>query len=145
MHCVKLHVRGTISANESSQSDFPVRRSHAVSQNLLKDDLIGFRTREAPSDNRAVGSGGQKKGPLVAALSRLAMLAAIRRASSLLSNLAADHRPGSSSKPEFATQSSERSSRRSVDSAVGVAHDKAGGLFLDGPRRREAARRHCFE
>jgi hypothetical protein len=23
-----------------------------------------------------------------------------------------------------------------------VAHDKAGGLFLDGPRRREAACRH---
>jgi hypothetical protein len=78
MHCAKLHVRGTISANESSQSDFPVRRSHAVSQNLLKDNLTGFRTREAPSDSRAWEAGEQKKGPLVAALSRLTMLAAIR-------------------------------------------------------------------
>ena len=59
------------------------------------------------------------------------MLAAIRRASSLLSSLAADLRP-----------------RLILEIDIGellpgtVAYDKTGVQFLDGPRRREAAGRH---
>src|SRR5690242_5994952 len=53
----------------------------------------------------------------------LAILAAVLRASSLVSNLAADRRPVDVSKVL----------------AVVVAHHKAGGLFLHGPGRREAA------
>jgi hypothetical protein len=56
------------------------------------------------------------------------MFAAIRRASSLLSSLAADLRP-----------------RLILEIDIGellpgtVAYDKTGVQFLDGPRRREAA------
>jgi hypothetical protein len=49
----------------------------------------------------------------------LTTFAAIRRASSFVSSLAADRRPGSSSK-----KIGERS-------PFMVTHDKAGGLFLD--------------
>jgi hypothetical protein len=51
-------------------------------------------------------------------------LAAIRRASSLVSNLAAERRPGSF----YVSESLP----------VTIAHDEAGFLFFDGPRRREA-------
>ena len=45
MRGARLHVRGAMSANEPSQSDFLLRRSDAVSQNLFKDDLTGERRR----------------------------------------------------------------------------------------------------
>jgi len=57
-----------------------------------------------------------------------AMFAAIRRASSLLSILAADRRPGSFLEIEI----TERLT-------VGIAHGKTRGLFLDRPGRREAS------
>jgi hypothetical protein len=61
------------------------------------------------------------------------MFAAIRRASSLVSSLAADRRP-----------------RLILEIDIGelltvvVAHDKAGFQFVDGPRRREAAHGHLL-
>jgi hypothetical protein len=58
----------------------------------------------------------------------LAIFAAMRRASSLESSFAADLRPGSFSKIDVGKLL-----------PVVVAHDKASGLFLDRPRRREAA------
>jgi hypothetical protein len=57
-----------------------------------------------------------------------AAFTAILLASSRSNNFAADRRPGSSSKIAI-----------SELLAVGVAHDEASRLFLDGPRRREAA------
>jgi hypothetical protein len=57
------------------------------------------------------------------------MLGAILRASSRVISFAAGRRPGSSSKQNIRKQL-----------AVVVAHDKAGGLFVDRPWRREAAR-----
>jgi hypothetical protein len=63
----------------------------------------------------------------------LAIFAAIRRASSLLSSLAAERRPGSSSKINVGKLV-----------PVVIAHDKARVQLLDGPRRREGlARRQC--
>ena len=59
------------------------------------------------------------------------MFAAIRRASSLLSSLAADRRSRLILEVDI---------RELL--AVAVADNKARGLFLDSPRRREAARRH---
>jgi hypothetical protein len=56
----------------------------------------------------------------------LAMFAAIRRASSLVSSLAADRRPGSSS-----------NIRQLLPGAV--YHDKAGFQFVNRPGRRKAA------
>ena len=56
-----------------------------------------------------------------------AIFAAILRASSLLSNLAAERRPGSFLEIDI----------RKLLAGV-VAHDEAGVQFLDSPRRREA-------
>jgi hypothetical protein len=61
----------------------------------------------------------------------LAMFAAIRRASSLLSNLAAERRPGSLSIIDVAQRLT-----------VCVVHDETVRHYFGGPGRREAARRH---
>jgi hypothetical protein len=71
----------------------------------------------------------------------LAIFAAIRRASSFLSSLAADRRPASSSRnrhtPAFCS---------APFLLLGaVVHDKTGVIeFFDGPGRREAAFWHVF-
>jgi hypothetical protein len=68
----------------------------------------------------------------------LAMLAAIRLASSPVSSFAADLRPGSFLEIDVGERL-----------AVVIAHDEAGVQFLNGPRRREAVgrafvARNCF-
>jgi hypothetical protein len=57
------------------------------------------------------------------------MFVAILRASSRVSNLAAERRPGLILKINIGELL-----------PVVIGHDKAGGLLLDSPRRREAAR-----
>lgn len=56
----------------------------------------------------------------------LAIFAAIRRASALVSSLAANLRPGSSS-----------------NLSTVIPHNETGGPFINGPRRREAAGHPC--
>jgi hypothetical protein len=60
-----------------------------------------------------------------------AMFAAMRQASSRVNSLAADRRPGSSSKLDVCERL-----------PVGVTDYKARVRFLDGPGRREAALGH---